>query len=162
MDYSVRIASELGLGAAQVGAALRLLDEGNTVPFIARYRKEVTGELDEVQLRDIRDRFEYLNELDQRRTAVLASIEEQGRLTPDLRGHIERAGTKSELEDLYRPYKPKRRTRGTIALERGLGPLADALFGGRSGHAELRSLAEAGRGRPQRLRHKAKRLIPRQ
>src|SRR5690606_30103971 len=122
---------------------LRLLDEGNTIPFIARYRKEATGELDEVQIRDIRDRVEYLVELDDRRATVLASIEEQGKLTPELRAGIEAAATKGELEDLYRPYKPKRRTRATMAVERGLEPLADQLWSGSLNDAELRRSAES-------------------
>jgi uncharacterized protein len=127
-NHSDTIAVELSLRPAQVRAALELLGQGNTIPFVARYRKEATGELDEVQLRDIRDRHEYLTELDDRRAAVLASIEEQGKLTPELRERIARLATKSELEDLYRPYKPKRRTRATIAMDRGLGPLAEALW----------------------------------
>src|SRR5690606_25013363 len=111
--HAERIAGELGLRPAQVRAALDLLGEGNTIPFVARYRKEATGELDEVQLRDVRDRNEYLVELDARRATILTSIEEQGKLDAELRGRIERADSKSDLEDLYRPYKPKRRTRAT-------------------------------------------------
>ena len=136
-----RIARELGLRAAQVRAALELLAQGNSIPFVARYRKEATGELDEVQLRDLRDRHEYLTELDERRAGILASIEEQGRLTEELTVRIERAATKSELEDLYRPFKPRRRTRATMAVERGLAPLAEGLWSGRVGDAELRRLA---------------------
>ncbi len=141
--YAEKIAAELGLRAPQVRAALELLLEGNTIPFVARYRKEATGELDEVQLRDVRDRHEYLSELDERRAAVLKSVEEQGKLTPELRAAIERTGSKAELEDLYRPFKPKRRTRATIAVERGLGPLAELLIAGRTTDAEL--LAAAAR-----------------
>jgi protein Tex len=141
--YTEVVAAELGLGPSQVGATLRLLAEGNTIPFIARYRKEATGELDEVAIRDIRDRAEYLSELDERRTTILASIEEQGKLDAGLRARIEAAGTKAELEDIYRPYKPKRRTRATIAIERGLEPLADLLWEGRTPAAELSRVAAA-------------------
>jgi uncharacterized protein len=142
-SYAERIAGELALRPAQVRAALELLGEGNTIPFVARYRKEATGELDEVQLRDIRDRNEYLAELDARRATILASIEEQGKLEPELRARIEGADSKSELEDLYRPYKPKRRTRATMAQERGLGPLAELIWEGRASDAEVRERAAA-------------------
>ena len=141
--YTSVIATELDLRPAQVDATLRLLGEGNTIPFVARYRKEATGELDEVQIRDIRDRAEYLGELDDRRATILGSIEEQGKLTPELRTALERATTKAELEDLYRPFKPKRRTRATIAAERGLEPLARRLLDGDGDDAELRRAAEA-------------------
>jgi uncharacterized protein len=140
-SYEAIIAGELNLRPAQVHAALELLGQGNTVPFVARYRKEATGSLDEVQIRDIRDRHDYLTELEDRRAAVLASIEEQGKLTPELRARIDRASTKSELEDLYRPFKPKRRTRATIASERGLGPLAERMWAGETSDAELLRLA---------------------
>ena len=124
-----RIAEELGVRPQQVEAAVGLLDEGSTVPFIARYRKEVTGSLDDTQLRHLEERLRYLRELDERRTSILASIEEQGKLTPELARDIRLADTKTRLEDLYLPYKQKRRTKGQIALEAGLGELADALFG---------------------------------
>jgi uncharacterized protein len=123
------IAKELSAGAQQVGAAVALLDEGATVPFIARYRKEVTGNLDDTQLRNLEERLLYLRELEERRAVILASIEEQGKLTDELRGAVEAAATKQALEDIYLPYKPKRRTRAQIAREAGLEPLADALFG---------------------------------
>ncbi|VXB17652.1 transcriptional accessory protein [Pseudomonas sp. 8AS] len=123
-----RIAAELGVLPQQVAAAVALLDEGSTVPFIARYRKEVTGSLDDTQLRNLEERLRYLRELDERRTAILASIEEQGKLTPELAREINLADTKTRLEDLYLPYKQKRRTKGQIALEAGLGELADGLF----------------------------------
>lgn len=135
--YAELIATELALPRPRVDAVLRLLDEGNTIPFIARYRKEATGELDEVMIRDIRDRAEYLRELDDRRATILSSIEEQGKLTPELRAAIEAAATKSDLEDLYRPYKPKRRTRATMAVERGLEPLAELLQAGETSDADL-------------------------
>ena len=122
------IAKELGVAPQQVAAAISLLDEGSTVPFIARYRKEVTGDLDDTQLRTLEERLLYLRELEARRAAIVASIEEQGKLTDDLRTTIEAAATKQALEDLYLPYKPKRRTRAQIAREAGLEPLADALF----------------------------------
>ncbi|HSC84199.1 MAG TPA: Tex family protein [Pseudomonas sp.] len=123
-----RIAEELGVRPQQVAAAVALLDEGSTVPFIARYRKEVTGSLDDTQLRNLEERLRYLRELDERRAAILASIEEQGKLTPELTREINLADTKTRLEDLYLPYKQKRRTKGQIALEAGLGELADGLF----------------------------------
>jgi uncharacterized protein len=123
-----RIAAELGVRPQQVAATVRLLDEGATVPFIARYRKEVTGELDDIQLRALEERLTYLRDLEERRAAVLASIEEQGKLTPELKTEIEAAETKQRLEDLYLPYKQKRRTKAQIAREAGLEPLADALY----------------------------------
>jgi uncharacterized protein len=123
-----RIAEELGVRPPQVFAAVRLLDEGATVPFIARYRKEVTDSLDDTQLRTLEERLGYLRELEERRAAVLASIDEQGKLSPELKNDIENADTKQRLEDLYLPYKPKRRTKAQIAREAGLEPLADALF----------------------------------
>jgi len=121
------IAKELGVEPPQVAAAVALLDEGSTVPFIARYRKEVTGNLDDTHLRNLEERLLYLRELEERRAVILASIEEQGKLTDELRGAIEAAATKQTLEDMYLPYKPKRRTRAQIAREAGLEPLADAL-----------------------------------
>lgn len=125
---SEQIAQELGIKREQTAAVLELLEENATVPFIARYRKERTGGLDEVQIRSIEERRDYLNELSTRRDAILSAIEEQGKLTPELRGQIEAATTKSTLEDLYLPYKPKRRTRAMIARERGLQPLAELIL----------------------------------
>ncbi len=122
------IAGELQARAEQVEAAVRLLDEGNTVPFIARYRKEVTGGLDDTQLRNLETRLGYLRELEERRQAILKSIGEQGKLTSELESAINGTLSKTELEDLYLPYKPKRRTRGQIAIEAGLEPLADLLW----------------------------------
>ena len=124
-----RIAEELGVHPNQVAAAVSLLDDGATVPFIARYRKEATGNLDDTQLRTLEERLGYLRELESRRAAILQSIEEQGKLTPGLRAEIGQAETKQRLEDLYLPYKPKRRTKAQIAREAGLEPLADALYG---------------------------------
>src|SRR5687767_10685056 len=123
-----RIATELGVGVAQVAAAVDLLGEGSTVPFIARYRKERTGGLDDTQLRKLEERLGYLRELEDRRATVLKSIEEEGKLTPELAKWIAGAATKLELEDLYAPFKPKRRTKAQIAREAGLEPLADALL----------------------------------
>ena len=123
-----RIAAELSVKPQQVTAAVALLDEGATVPFIARYRKEATGGLDDTQLRTLEERLAYLRELEERRAAILASIEEQKKLTPELRASIEAADTKQRLEDLYLPYKPKRRTKAQIAREAGLDALAAALL----------------------------------
>jgi uncharacterized protein len=122
------IAEEIGAQTSQVVSAVGLLDEGATVPFIARYRKEVTGGLDDTQLRNLEVRLGYLREMEDRRAAILSSIEEQGKLTDELRGEIEAADSKSRLEDLYLPYKQKRRTRAQIAREAGLEPLADGLL----------------------------------
>ncbi len=138
-----RLSQELSLTPHQVSSTLALFDEGNTLPFIARYRKEASGGLDEVQLRDVRDRALYLNELEDRRTAILKSIEEQGKLDDALRSRISAVDTKQALEDLYLPYKPKRRTRAMIALERGLGPLAELLWSGVSTDADAQREAEA-------------------
>ncbi len=123
-----RIADELGVKASQVSAAVGLLDEGATVPFISRYRKEVTGGLDDSQMRTLETRLGYLREMEDRRKAILESIEEQGKLTPGLKADIEAADTKTRLEDLYLPYKKKRRTKGQMAIEAGIEPLADALY----------------------------------
>jgi uncharacterized protein len=124
----LQIAAELKVRPAQVNAAVELLDGGATVPFIARYRKEATDNLDDIQLRELEARLSYLRELEDRRAAVLKSIEEQGKLTPELRAAIDAAPTKQELEDLYLPFKPKRRTKAMIAREAGIEPLADKLF----------------------------------
>ena len=127
-SVNARLAEELAAGEGQVAAAVRLLDEGSTVPFIARYRKEVTGGLDDGQLRALEERLGYLRELDQRRASVLASIEEQGKLTEELRAALTAADTKARVEDIYLPFKPKRRTKAQIAKEAGLEPLADRLL----------------------------------
>ena len=127
-DLSHIIASELQARAEQVDAAVRLLDEGNTVPFIARYRKEVTGGLDDTQLRQLETRLSYLRELEDRRQSILKSIDDQGKLTDELASAIHATLNKTELEDLYLPYKLKRRTRGQIAIEAGLQPLAETLW----------------------------------
>jgi uncharacterized protein len=126
------IAAEIGSKPEQAAAAIALLDEGATVPFVARYRKEATGGLDDTQLRLLADRLVYLRELDSRRDAILGSIREQGKLTPELEKKIALAATKAELEDIYLPYKQKRRTKAEIARERGLGPLAEAILADRA------------------------------
>ena len=138
-----RVASELSLSPAQVQRTLALFAEGATLPFIARYRKEVTGGLDEVQLRDVRDRAEYITELEDRRAAILKSVAEQGKLDDALKAQILKADTKQALEDLYLPFKPKRRTRAMIARERGLGPLAEELWAGTLSDAEAAARAAA-------------------
>ena len=127
MNYATTIAEQLNLGPRQVEKTIELLEQGATIPFIARYRKEVTGSLNEVQITAIRDLLVKLKELDKRREAILASINEQGKLTPGLEKQILAAANMTELEDLYLPYKPKRRTRATMAIERGLEPLANEL-----------------------------------
>src|SRR5207248_560651 len=124
----IHIAKLLNVPLKGMSAVIALLDEGATVPFIARYRKEVTGNLDEVQIRDIQEKLEYFRELEERRETVLASISSQGKLTPELQAKIEAALEKAELEDLYLPYKPKRRTKASIAREKGLEPLAQFLW----------------------------------
>ena len=128
MNITQLLATELSATPAQITAAVALLDEGATVPFIARYRKEATGGLDDTQLRTLAERLQYLRELEERRAAVLKSIAEQGKLTPELQSQIEAADNKTALEDLYLPYKPKRRTKAQIARENGLQPLADLLL----------------------------------
>ncbi len=126
------IATEIGAAAPQVAAAIQLLDEGATVPFIARYRKEVTGGLDDTQLRTLAERLTYLREMEARRAAIVSSITEQGKMTDALALALAKAGTKAELEDIYLPYKPKRRTRAMIARENGLQPLYDAILADRN------------------------------
>lgn len=135
-----RIAEELGLRAQQVAAAVKLLEEGSTVPFIARYRKEMTGSLDEVAVAAIRDRLEQLRELDKRREAILKSISEQGKLSPELEREIRQAEQLAQLEDIYLPYKPKRKTRASMAREKGLQPLADWLFAQQPGNVMDKAL----------------------
>ena len=127
MDINAKIAQELNIRKEQVDATVKLIDEGNTIPFIARYRKEVTGALNDEILRSLNERLTYLRNLEDRKTAVLSSIEEQGKLTLDLKKRIEAAETLVVVEDLYRPYKQKRRTRAMIAREKGLEPLADLI-----------------------------------
>src|ERR1700757_1015480 len=130
-----KVADKLNIDTKQVVATVNLLDEGGTIPFIARYRKEATGSLDEVAIMQIRDEAERLRELEKRREAILKSIEGQGKLTEELKEKIEEAETISKLEDLYLPYKPKRRTKVTIAREKGLEPLAQFILA--QGNASL-------------------------
>src|SRR5262245_17128479 len=127
-DHVLRLAGELNVKVFQVAATAQLLAEGATVPFIARYRKEVTGELDEVQITAIRDRLENLRAIDERRASILASLKERNLLTPALEQAILAADTLAALEDLYLPFRPKKRTRATIAKEKGLEPLAELLW----------------------------------
>ena len=136
------IAKELGRSEAHVQAVVELLDEGNTVPFIARYRKELHGSMDDTTLRTLEERLAYLRSLQERRETVKASIDEQGKLTDELAAAIDSAKTLAEVEDLYRPYKPKRRTRATVAKEKGLEPLADAIFAQPKDLPDLHLLAE--------------------
>ncbi len=141
LNLIAQIAAEIRVRPQQVQAAVELLDGGATVPFIARYRKEVTGGLDDIQLRELEHRLGYLRELEDRRATILATIEEQGKLTPALRAAIEAAPTKQELEDLYLPYKTKRRTKGQIAREAGIEPLADLLFASPTRNPQEEALA---------------------
>jgi uncharacterized protein len=127
---TLRIAEELGVREQRVAAAISLLDGGATVPFVARYRKEATGSLDDAQLRMLEERLRYLRELDERRAAILESISQQGKLDGALEEAINAADSKARLEDLYLPYRPKRRTKAQIAREAGLEPLAEALLAG--------------------------------
>jgi len=126
--YTAQIAQALSIQPHRVKAVLELLESGATIPFIARYRKEATGSLDEVQIADIQDLWKKRQELDKRRETILAGIEEQGKLTPELKAAILAASTMTELEDLYLPYRPKRKTRASVAIERGLEPLAKRIF----------------------------------
>ncbi|MFF7604076.1 Tex-like N-terminal domain-containing protein [Streptomyces parvulus] len=143
-----RIAEELGVRERQVRAAVELLDGGSTVPFIARYRKEATEMLDDAQLRTLEERLRYLRELEERRTAILDSVREQGKLTEELETAIQAAGTKARLEDIYLPFKPKRRTKAQIAREAGLAPLAEGLLGDPSvdPHAAAAAFVDADKG----------------
>src|SRR5512140_2130774 len=128
MSCAETIAKLINVKPSQVEAAIRLLDEGNTVPFIARYRKEMTGTLDDEQVRIVADEVVRLRSIDERREAILRSIEEQGKLTEELKGAIQVADSLTALEDLYAPYKPRRRTRAMVARERGLEGLADHIL----------------------------------
>ena len=122
MNIYEQLKNELGIRLEQVEATVKLIDEGNTIPFIARYRKEVTGSLNDEVLRNLHERLVYLRNLEEKKEQVLGSIEEQGKLTDELKAQILAATTLVEVEDLYRPYRPKRRTRATIAKEKGLEP----------------------------------------
>ena len=128
MDILQVITQELGVEKWQVEAAVKLIDEGNTIPFISRYRKEATGTLNDEQLRNLNERLTYLRNLEDKKKQVLSSIEDQGKLTKELKEQILAAQTLVVVEDLYRPYRPKRRTRATIAKEKGLEPLANIIM----------------------------------
>ncbi|WP_395832538.1 Tex-like N-terminal domain-containing protein, partial [Elstera sp.] len=143
-----RLADELSVRLEQVEATIALLDGGSTVPFIARYRKEATGELDDIQLRTLEERLRYMRELDERREAVISSVREQGKLTDELLALFMAADTKARLEDLYLPYKQKRRTKAQIAREAGLEPLADLLLGDptRTPETEAAAFIDAEKG----------------
>lgn len=127
MELVKQLAGELSLREDKVAAVVKLIDEGNTIPFIARYRKEVTGSMEDTALRELEDRLKYLRNLEKRKEEVLSSIGEQGKLTPELEESIAAAQTLAVVEDLYRPYKQKRRTRASVAREKGLEPLAAAI-----------------------------------
>ena len=133
------IAEDLNVRLQQVNDTISLLDDGATVPFIARYRKEATGGLDDVQLRTLNSRLSYLRDLNERRNVILSSIEAQSKLTPELKAAINAADSKTRLEDLYLPYKPKRRTKGLIAIEAGIEPLADLLLANRNADCEAKA-----------------------
>ena len=128
MEINKQLAQELSVELWQVDAAVKLIDEGNTIPFISRYRKEMTGSLNDEVLRKLFERLTYLRNLEDKKQQVLSSIEEQGKLTPELKTQILEAKTLVVVEDLYRPYRPKRRTRATIAKEKGLEPLANLIL----------------------------------
>ena len=136
------ISQELNINPKNIKNALKLLSEGATIPFVARYRKEYTGSLDETQLRNIWDRFTYLQELEERKKVILKAIAETGKLTEELKEKIESCLQKTELEDLYLPYKPKRRTRATIAREKGLEPLAEFIESQNHPQAKIRSIEQ--------------------
>ncbi|MBQ2756467.1 MAG: RNA-binding transcriptional accessory protein, partial [Oscillospiraceae bacterium] len=127
-NHASILAKELNVREDHVQNVIKLIDEGNTIPFIARYRKELTGTMDDQLLRQLADRLDYLRGLDKRREEIISSIDAQGKLTDELRADIEKAVTLASLEDLYRPYKQKRRTRATVAREKGLEPLAEMIF----------------------------------
>ena len=136
MTASQFIAPIVGISERQTQNTIQLLDEGATVPFIARYRKEMTGQLDEVQILAIKEQYQKFQEVEKRREAILKSIEEQGKLTPELRKLLENTYHLQSLEDIYLPYKPKRKTRALMAIEKGLEPLAQVIFSGKEGNPE--------------------------
>ena len=141
MTVNERLSEELGISGRQVNAAVELLDGGNTVPFIARYRKEVTGGLDDEQLRRLSERLNYLRSLEEKRESVLNLINEQGKLTDEIREALAAAKTVTEIDDIYRPFRPKRKTRASVAKERGLEPLAALIFEQRASYSP--SIAES-------------------
>src|SRR5665647_1419948 len=141
LKLTAQLAKELNIREQQVESTLNLIDEGSTIPFIARYRKEVTGGLDDAVLRDLNDRLIYLRNLEARKEEVIRHIEEQGKLTTELKTNIENTQTITELDDLYRPYRPKRRTRATIAKEKGLEPLAELIWAQEISGGQVEDLA---------------------
>ena len=145
-DHVSLVAAELGVGSQQVLATVELLNEGATVPFISRYRKEATGSLDEVAVAGIRDRMAQLAELDRRRDTILASLRERELLDEELQARIGAAGTLTVLEDIYLPYRPKRRTRAMVARERGLEPLAKSLMDQREGQIDVTEFIDPAGG----------------
>ena len=128
MDIILKLSEELDVAKWQVEAAVNLIDEGTTIPFISRYRKEATGSLNDEQLRKLFERLTYLRNLEEKKAQVLSSIQEQGKLTDELRAEIEAAETQVAVDDLYRPYRPKRKTRASVAKEKGLEPLANIIL----------------------------------
>jgi uncharacterized protein len=143
MDFAQELAKQFGLQKWQTEKVIELIDEGNTIPFIARYRKEAHGSLDDQTLREIAERLEYLRSLEKRRGEVASAIEEAGAMTEELSAALEHAATLAEIEDIYRPFRPKRKTRASVAREKGLGPLADAIFAQEKGSPEPLVLAQA-------------------
>ena len=143
INFAQTIAADLKVRPEQVARSIQLFDADNTVPFVARYRKEMTGGLDEAQLRTVLERLTYLRNLEERRETVLKSIEEQGKLTDELRTQLQNATTLQAVEDLYLPYKPKRRTRATIARERGLEPLAERILAQENSKEDILIIAAA-------------------
>lgn len=141
MNITEKLAQEFGIRLAQVEQTVALIDEGNTIPFIARYRKEVTGGLTDVLLRDLDERLSYLRGLEERKAEVIKSIEEQGKLTEELKSEIEQAEILQRVEDLYKPFKQKKSTRATKARERGLGPLADMIWAQDATEGNIMSIA---------------------
>ena len=128
MDINLKLASEFSLKPWQIENTVKLIDDGNTIPFIARYRKEATGSLDDQLLRSLYDRLAYLRNMEEQKEKILSSIEEQGLLTDEIKASVENASTLTELEDIYRPYRPKRKTRASVAKAKGLQGLADAIY----------------------------------
>ena len=143
MDILAALTAEFHLRPQQVENTVKLIDDGNTIPFIARYRKEMTGSLDDQVLRELDERLKYLRGLDEQREKVRAAIEEQGAMTPELASALDAAATMTEIDDIYRPYRPKRRTRASVAKERGLQPLADAVYAQERSCADPLTLAAA-------------------
>lgn len=142
MDILKKLAEEFKLNAWQVENTVKLIDEGNTIPFISRYRKEATGELNDEILRDLNERLSYLRNMEERKADVKRIIEEQGKLTPELADAIDKAEKLTEIEDLYRPYRPKRKTRATIAKAKGLEPLSVLIYSQMLSDEELEKRAE--------------------